>query len=70
MKKLLILLKVIETKKIIDSFKITHTKERLNPYNPLSYIVLLITFIVGTIMFGFVGFWREINIKESMFKWF
>ncbi len=69
MRKLLILLKVIETKKIMDPFKITHTKKRLNPYNPLSYIVLLITFVVGIIMFGFVGLWRKINIKEFMFKW-
>lgn len=41
---------------------------RLNPYNPLSYIVLIIVLIVGTIMFGIVGFWKE-TANYNPFNW-
>lgn len=41
---------------------------RLNPYNPLSYISLVGIIIVGFIMFGVVGFWKETDIKNP-FKW-
>lgn len=44
------------------------TAIRLNPYNPLSYLTLILIFIVGIIMFGFVGFWKEIELKNP-FKW-
>ena len=41
---------------------------RLNPYNPLSYIFIILVLVVGIIMFGFVGFWKEIDFKNP-FKW-
>ena len=41
---------------------------RFNPYNPLSYIVLIIILFVGILMFGFVGFWKETTIINP-FKW-
>lgn len=41
---------------------------RLNPYNPLSYITVLITLIVGIVMFGIVGFWKEVDFVNP-FKW-
>ena len=41
---------------------------RFNPYNPLSYITLIIILIVGIIMFGFVGIWKEIDMYNP-FKW-
>jgi len=41
---------------------------KFNPYNPLSYIALLLFLIVGIVLFGFVGFWRETDIKNP-FKW-
>lgn len=41
---------------------------RFNPYNPLSYIALLIICIIGIAMFGFVGFWKETDMKNP-FKW-
>lgn len=44
------------------------TARRLNPYNPLSYIVLIGAIIIGFIMFGVVGFWKETDIKNP-FKW-
>jgi hypothetical protein len=41
---------------------------RFNPYNPLSYIVLIIILIVGILMFGLVGFWKE-TTTINPFKW-
>jgi hypothetical protein len=41
---------------------------RFNPYNPLSYIVLITILIVGILMFGFVGFWKE-TTTINPFKW-
>ena len=41
---------------------------RFNPYNPLTYMALIITLIVGIIMFGFVGFWKKADVKNP-FAW-
>jgi hypothetical protein len=41
---------------------------RFNPYNPLSYIALILIIIVGTLMFGVLGFWKETD-GENPFKW-
>lgn len=41
---------------------------RFNPYNPLSYIALIIILIVGILMFGFVGFWKETTTLNP-FRW-
>jgi thiosulfate reductase cytochrome b subunit len=43
-------------------------KRRINPYNPLSYITIVIVFISGLIMFGAVGIWKEIDLSNP-FKW-
>lgn len=41
---------------------------RFNPYNPLSYIALLIILITGVIMFGFCGIRKEMDFSNP-FKW-
>jgi len=41
---------------------------RLNPFNPLTYIFLIGLFVVGITVFGVVGFWSQIDIKNP-FKW-
>lgn len=41
---------------------------RFNPYNPLSYFALIVIIVVGIVMFGVVGFWRESDCKNP-FKW-
>lgn len=41
---------------------------RLNPYNPLSYIFFVCAVLVGLIMFGVVGFWKETD-QRNPFKW-
>jgi len=44
------------------------TARRFNPYNPLSYITIVLIIIVGIVMFGVVGFWKEIDYTNP-FKW-
>lgn len=41
---------------------------RLNPYNPLSYAVLIITPVIAVVMFGIVGVWKEVDLTNP-FKW-
>ena len=41
---------------------------RLNPYNPLSYITVVVSVIAGILMFGFVGITRELDLRNP-FKW-
>lgn len=41
---------------------------RLNPYNPLSYILIICVVVLGLILFGLVGFWEKVVLKNP-FKW-
>ena len=41
---------------------------RLNPFNPLSYVFFIFLLIVGFILFGIVGFFKEIETLNP-FKW-
>lgn len=41
---------------------------RFNPYNPLSYLALIIILIAGILIFGFYGFWKETTTRNP-FKW-
>lgn len=45
-----------------------HEARRLNPFNPLSYITVVVAIIVGILIFGFVGVWKEMDLKNP-FKW-
>ena len=44
------------------------TAYRLNPYNPFSYILLLIVILIGFLLFGIIGFWNEID-RRNPFEW-
>ncbi len=44
------------------------TAIRLNPYNPLGYLTIIIALVIGILMFGFVGFWKETDLSNP-FKW-
>lgn len=41
---------------------------RFNPWNPLSYVALILVIVFGIVLFGLVGFWRELDGKNP-FKW-
>jgi len=41
---------------------------RFNPFNPLSYIALVLILIIGIILYGVIGFWNETDVCNP-FKW-
>lgn len=41
---------------------------RINPYHPISYVVIVCALISALLLFGFVGMWKEIDLKNP-FKW-
>lgn len=69
MRKLLKKLFIIQEKESIDSFKITRTLRRVNPYNPLSYLAMLITILLAIILYGFIGAWKETDLFPNPFNW-
>lgn len=69
MRKLMKFLGVIqEMKKIPQRGIHPYIHRRLNPWNPLTYITILMIIIIGLIMFGLVGFWKEVDTKNP-FSW-
>ena len=69
MRKFLKRILVIQEKTVIDSFKEKTIKRRLNPYNPITYIVIFLAFILAIIMFRVIGFVNEIDFNDVTFKW-
>lgn len=55
---------MIQEKQVKSQIGPSYRKIRMNPYNPLSYIYILLAFIVGLFMFGFVGIWKEMDLKN------
>lgn len=45
------------------------TARRLNPYNPLSYIFVILLFAIALVLFGIVGMWSQID-NRNPFKWY
>jgi hypothetical protein len=56
-----------QEKEYSDSYG-TWIKFRINPFNPLTYVVIILGLLMGLIMFGIIGMWREIDTKNP-FKW-
>jgi hypothetical protein len=69
MRRLLKWLWVIQKRSIIDPLGRGQTQRRLNPFNPLTYLVILVSLIVGLVLFGLVGLKDEVNWDELKFKW-
>ncbi len=69
MRRLLKWLWVIQKRSIIDPLGRRQTQRRLNPFNPLTYLVILVSLIVGLVLFGLVGLKDEVNWDELKFKW-
>lgn len=59
---------VIQERQVKNSLGKKRTERRLNPYNPLTYLVVLSCLLIGIILFGVVGVWGQFNIKKD-FKW-
>lgn len=69
MRKFLTKIKVIQEKVTNkdDRFR-KRTWYRLNPYNPLSYITIVLTLLLAVVLFGVVGFKEQVDLKNP-FKW-
>ena len=50
------------TQKIINDRG--YERHRLNPYNPLAYILIILVFVVGIILYGVIGFWKELDLRN------
>ena len=65
MRKFLKLLIVIQEKQKLNPLNYNyHTVRRINPFNPLSYLTIVLVFLIGIILFGFVGIWKEIDLRN------
>jgi hypothetical protein len=68
MRKLLERLYVIQKKKHVDEHgTYTLTLKRLNPYHPLTYIVIPMYYALAIAMYGFVGYKQEMD--SDFFRW-
>jgi hypothetical protein len=66
MRKLLERLYVMQKKTSVDKYG-TRTLKRLNPYHPLTYIVIPLYYALAIAMYGFVGYKQETD--SNFFKW-
>jgi hypothetical protein len=70
MEKLLIYLRILQVKSVKDKRDLLGKRYadvyRFNPYNPLSYITLIIVTLIGIICYGIIGWWDELG---NPFKW-
>jgi hypothetical protein len=60
MRKFLIFIKVILVKRNERGY----SEKRLNPYNPLTYVAIVIALLIAFILFGAIGMWKETDIFE------
>lgn len=67
MRKILMKIYVLQEKRNERGF----VRHRLNPYNPLSYIFLLMQFIASLFYYGIKGLSDEMDMrgKKNPFKW-
>ena len=56
-----------QEKQYQDSYG-TWVKRRINPFNPINYIVIILGSVIALFLFGPIGMWREIDTK-NLFKW-
>ena len=57
---------MMQKKTSVDKYG-TRTLKRLNPYHPLTYIVIPLYYALAIAMYGFVGYKQEMD--SNFFKW-
>ena len=64
-------IKVIQERKRRNFNKVYYTEIRYNPYNPLSYIFMILELIGGFLIYGVIGIKSDLKrINYNPFKWF
>jgi hypothetical protein len=66
MREVLERLYVIQKKTHVNEYG-TYTLRRLNPYHPLTYIVIPMYYALAIAMYGFVGYKQEMD--SDFFRW-
>lgn len=61
MEELLLLLRVFQERKIKQFAGVYRIQQRLNPYNPLSYLYIIIEFILSIFLYGILGTFKNIS---------
>lgn len=59
---------IVQEKTILTPFKRKRKLVRINPYNPLTYIVIALIFALEVICYGIVGVWERSDFK-NLFKY-
>jgi hypothetical protein len=59
---------VVQERYSEDAFKKRRTMRRMNPYNPLTYVAIVIIVVMGIVLFGVIGFKDEIDLNKP-FTW-
>jgi hypothetical protein len=68
-RKILKKLYIVQEKDIqVNKYLRDYTLRRLNPYNPLTYVLCIGVIIVGLITHGVIGFWEQVDLRNP-FKW-
>lgn len=68
MKRILKDLQILQEKKVPKGTPGYYTVyERLNPYNPLSYIILTVFIVVSIVLYGLVGAYHDLS--RNPFNW-
>jgi hypothetical protein len=68
MRKFLKIIGVIQHKQVAKKFGDNGKLIRINPYNPISYLAIIIICLIGLILFGIKGFRDEVDTR-NIFRW-
>lgn len=55
---------IVQEKTIVTEFKRKRKLVRINPYNPITYIVIALIFSLAVICYGIVGVWERSDFKN------
>lgn len=68
MNKILKALSIVQEKTIVTPFKRKVKVQRINPYNPLTYVTIVLIFALAVVCYGIVGIWERLDFKD-LFKY-
>jgi len=52
------------------SFNVKRKYRRINPWHPLSYVTIVVAFIIAIVLFGVIGFKNKNKVDtQNPFKW-
>jgi hypothetical protein len=68
LRKFLKVIWVLQVRDVKGKHKAISEKRRLNPYNPLTYIFMIVIVIIAIVLYGIVGAWAQLDL-EKPFTW-